>query len=206
MGGMCNSEKVVYQANIFPMENSKEEKVDIRISAGNWKQRFYNHRHSFSNLLLRNQTALMKWFESLTDRDLTPQIKWRLKSSTGSFKSTCNLCLEEKISTIRYKFTCQLLNKHNEQIFKCLHKNRFKLIWKRLIIEKLMVITIVGKINGVSITVDIISDVIILVDRQYVSRKKGRRGLTCIEDSWCSDTMTWRLHKKKLWRKTDYSH
>ena len=37
MGGMCNSEKVVNQANIFPMENSKEEKVYFGISAENWK-------------------------------------------------------------------------------------------------------------------------------------------------------------------------
>ena len=32
---MCNFEKVVYQENIFPGENSKEEKVYIGISAGN---------------------------------------------------------------------------------------------------------------------------------------------------------------------------
>ena len=58
MEGMCNSEKVVYQATIFHRENSKKEKVYIGISAGNWKQSFYNHRYSFFNPLLRNQTAL----------------------------------------------------------------------------------------------------------------------------------------------------
>ena len=41
MGGMCNLENVVYQANIFSMENSKEEKVYIGILAENWKQRLY---------------------------------------------------------------------------------------------------------------------------------------------------------------------
>ena len=35
MRGMFNSEKVVYQATIFPIENSKEERVYIRISAEN---------------------------------------------------------------------------------------------------------------------------------------------------------------------------
>ena len=34
MGGMCNSEKIVNQANIFPME----KKVYFGISVGNWKQ------------------------------------------------------------------------------------------------------------------------------------------------------------------------
>ena len=63
--GMGNSEKVVYQATIFPMET-----VYIEISFGNWKQRFYNHRHSFFQL--RSQTALSKWFGSLRARGLTP--------------------------------------------------------------------------------------------------------------------------------------
>ena len=38
VGGRCNSENVVYQVNIFPMENSKEEKVYTGISAGYWKE------------------------------------------------------------------------------------------------------------------------------------------------------------------------
>ena len=58
---MCNSKKVVYQSTIFPIENSKE-KIYIGVSARNWKQRYYNHRHSFYNPLLRNQTAQSKWF------------------------------------------------------------------------------------------------------------------------------------------------
>ena len=55
-----------------------------------------------------------------------PQIKRRFikKSSTPeSFNSKCNLCLEEKKNRIRYKFRGQLLNKRNELIFKCHHKN-----------------------------------------------------------------------------------
>ena len=108
MRGICDLKKVVDQATIFPMDNIKEEKVYIGISAGNWKQRFYNNRHSFSNSLIKNQTALSRWFSSLNDRSLTPKIKWRFikKSSTpGSFNSRYNLYLEEKISIIRYEFT-----------------------------------------------------------------------------------------------------
>ena len=75
MGGMCNSEKVVYKATIFSIENSKAERVYIEISAGNWKQVLQSH--FFSNPLLRNQTALSRWFWSLRDRGLTPQIKCR---------------------------------------------------------------------------------------------------------------------------------
>ena len=40
---MRNSENVVNQATIFPIETSKEEIVYTGISDGNWKQRFYNY-------------------------------------------------------------------------------------------------------------------------------------------------------------------
>ena len=55
MRGRCITENVVYQANIFPIENIKDKKIYIRI--GN---KFYNDRHSFSNPSLRNQAALSR--------------------------------------------------------------------------------------------------------------------------------------------------
>ena len=68
LGGRCNSKKVVYQACISPMElNNDGERVYIGITAGNWKQRLYNHRHSFSNPRLRNQTAQSKYFWNRKD-------------------------------------------------------------------------------------------------------------------------------------------
>ena len=70
-------QNVVYEANIFPMESSNEEKVYIGISAGNWKEWFYNYKHPFTNLLLRNQTVLSRWFWSLKEGRQTPQIKWK---------------------------------------------------------------------------------------------------------------------------------
>ena len=41
---------------------------------GNWKQRFYNYRHSFYNPLHRNQAAISRWFWSLRDRGLTHKL------------------------------------------------------------------------------------------------------------------------------------
>ena len=54
LGGRCNSRNVIYQACISLMEQQRDgERVYIEISAGNWKQRCYNHKHSFSNPKLR---------------------------------------------------------------------------------------------------------------------------------------------------------
>ena len=59
LGGRCNPRNVVYQACLSPIEHKRDgERVYVGISAGNWKQRLYNHRHSFSNPKLRYQTAL----------------------------------------------------------------------------------------------------------------------------------------------------
>ena len=126
--GKCNSEN---EGNHFPNENRKDIKIYFRIFAGNWKQRFYSHRHSFSNPSLRNQTALSNWFWRLKDNGLTPLVRWNfIKRSTipSNCGSRCNFCLEEKISIIVYRNTSKLLNQRNELIFKCSHKNRYKVM------------------------------------------------------------------------------
>ena len=130
VNGFCNSEKVVYKATISTLENKTEVKAYIGISAGKWKQRFYNHKHSFSNYKIRNQTALSSHYWDLKDRGLTPIIKWefiKTSSTPNGFKGRCNLCLDEKICILKYRPPSQLLNKRNELIFKCRHRNRFKL-------------------------------------------------------------------------------
>ena len=118
----------------FPHGNNNNggERVYIGISAGNWKQGLYNHRHSFSNPWLRNQTALSKYFWNLKDQELTPQIKWKIvrqSSTTNSFNGRCNLHSDKKITLINFKDCKLLLNEHNKLVFKCRHKSKFKLFW-----------------------------------------------------------------------------
>ena len=72
LGRRRNSKNVIYQACIFPMEhNNGEERVYKDISTGNWKQGLHNHRYSFSNLWLRNQSTLSKYFWNFMDQVLT---------------------------------------------------------------------------------------------------------------------------------------
>ena len=130
-GGRCTTRNVVYQACISPMEQQRDgERVYIGISAGSWKQRWYSHRHSFSNPKHRYQTALSKYFWGLKDQGLSPQVKWKIlrhPSAANSFNGRCNLCLDEKISIINFKNRKLLLNKRNEFVFKCRHRGKFKL-------------------------------------------------------------------------------
>ena len=87
---------------ISPMKQYNDgERIYIGIFAGNWKQRLYNLRHSFSNLRFRDQTVRSKYFWYLKNQELIPQIKWKIDNSTeNSFNSRCNLCIDEKISII----------------------------------------------------------------------------------------------------------
>ena len=116
---------------ISPMEQQRDGKRVYRgISAGHWKQRWYSHRHSFSNPKLRYQTALSKYYWGLKDQGLFPQIKWKIlrhSSAANSFNGRCNLCLDKKISIINFKNRKLLLNKRNELVFKCRRRGRFKL-------------------------------------------------------------------------------
>ena len=109
------------------------KKVYVDISAGNWKQRLYNQRHSFSNPQLRNQTAQSKYFWSLKDQGLSPQIKWQIirhPSTANIFNGRCNLCIDEKEGIINFKNRRLLLNERNELVFKCRHRRKFKLSWQ----------------------------------------------------------------------------
>ena len=50
LDGRCNSENEVYLVCIFTMQHKNDgERIYIGISAGNWKEQLYYHRHSFPN-------------------------------------------------------------------------------------------------------------------------------------------------------------
>lgn len=72
------SENVVYKATIFPKENTKDIRTYIGISAGSWKQRLYNHRHSFSDAALKRQTALSQHYWKIKNNNHTTEIKWKI--------------------------------------------------------------------------------------------------------------------------------
>ena len=100
MNGRCNLNNVIYQAIIYPKEEITDKKTYIGLASTKWKQRFLNHKFTFSHEHLKNHTALSKHFCFLKNKGLTPEIEWSVlrKSNTpNSFNGRCNLCLEEKL-------------------------------------------------------------------------------------------------------------
>ena len=130
MNGRCNLNNVIYQAIISAKENITDKKTYIGLASTKWKERFFNHYFTFSHEHLKNHTALSKHFWFLKNKGLTPEIEWSIlrKSNTPiSFNGRRNLCLEEKIYILKYKYPDKLLNKRSELIARCRHKTKFKL-------------------------------------------------------------------------------
>ena len=131
MNGRCNLNNVSYQAIIYPEEDITDKKTYISLLSTKWKQRFLNQKFSFSHEHLKNHTALSKHFcFFLKNKGSTPEIEWsilRKSDSPNSFNGRCNLCLEEKIYILKYKYPDKLLNKRSELIARCSHKTKFKL-------------------------------------------------------------------------------
>ena len=98
---------------IYPKENITDKKTYIGLTSTKWKERYSNHKFTFSHELLKHHTALSKQFWWLRNKGLTPEIEWSIlkKSNTpNSFDGKCNLCLEEKIHILIHKWPDKLLN------------------------------------------------------------------------------------------------
>lgn len=105
LGGKFMSENVVYEPTIFPEENVNL-KIYTGIPVGNWKQRLYNHRHSFKNKSVKNQTTLCKHYWDINDKGLTPHLEWWFISKPRipkNFRDRCELCIQEIKFIIKYK-------------------------------------------------------------------------------------------------------
>ena len=111
-------------------ENITDEKTYIGLASTKWKERYFNHKFTFSHEHLKNHMALSKQVWFLKNKGLNPDIEWSIlkKSNTpNSFNGGCSLCLEEKISILTHKWPDKLLNKRSELIARCRNKTKFKL-------------------------------------------------------------------------------
>ena len=125
-----NLNNEIYQTIIYPKENITYKKTYIGLTSTKWKERYSNHKFTFSHDYLKHHTALSKQFWRLKNKGLTPEIEWSiLKNSNtpNSFDGRCNLFLEEKIHILIHKWPDKLLNQRNDLIATCRHNTKFKL-------------------------------------------------------------------------------
>ena len=125
----CQIKNVVYQAEISTIEDPSKDKIYIGLASTTFKARYGNHKHSFNNHSMRNNTSLSTYYWDLKEKNLTPKIKWKILKRANicnNLHGPCNLCLSERLSIINAKDINKVLNKRSE-IAECPHRWQLQL-------------------------------------------------------------------------------
>ena len=123
--GNCLQSSVIYQATVTRNDNNTTETY-IGLTENDFKTRYRNHTASFRHSKHRNSTELSKHIWTLKDNNIEHFISWRILSSHSPYNSSskrCNLCLKEKFLII-YRPKLSTLNKRNELVSSCRHRNK----------------------------------------------------------------------------------
>ena len=121
----CREESVVYEATV---QDKKETRHYIGITANEFKKRYYQHRVDFKNKDHTNNTALSKHIWDLKTKNEDYEINWKILKKIPSMKNgskMCRLCVTE--AAIIMKGKKGILNQRNEIFNKCRHQNKFLL-------------------------------------------------------------------------------
>jgi hypothetical protein len=123
LNGKCLSNSVVYEATVSTTNTNTKY---IGLTGGNFKERYRNHKKSFQNEKYKKETELSKYIWGLKQKKIQYTVTWKiLKTSNTAMRSSgqCNLCMDEKLSILKYKNT-GILNKRNELLGTCRHSKR----------------------------------------------------------------------------------
>ena len=125
----CLTTNIVYEAQITSTLRNYFKKIYYGTSEGTFKTRYANHKKSFKYKKYQKDTELSNEYWRLKELNAQPKVTFYIKKRCPPTKRTgsCYLCLNEKLLILEHKED-NLLNKRNELVSKCRHKNKFKLI------------------------------------------------------------------------------
>ena len=106
----CLTQVIVYQAEVKSYDNGETNRY-IGVTAGEFKDRYINHKKSFELQRYANETELSKHIWKLKRSGRPYNTTWFIPKKAAPYangRSRCNLCLQEK-----------LLNKRSEIFSKC---------------------------------------------------------------------------------------
>ena len=125
LNGNCLQSSLIYQATVTRKDNSTTVTY-IGLTENDFKTRCRNHSASFRQTKLWNSTELSKHIWTLKENNINHYNSWRILSSRSPYNSAnkrCNLCLKEKLLIIR-RPELSSLNKRNELVSSCCHRNK----------------------------------------------------------------------------------
>ena len=128
LNGKCLSENTIYAGKITSNLPNYEVKEYVGLSAPAWKKRLGNHKLSFNNRKYE-KCEIAKEVWNIKDNGGEYNIEWRILGHAASYNPVgkkCNLCLSEKVHIAEN--INGLINKRDELISKCRHRNKFALV------------------------------------------------------------------------------
>ena len=127
LNGKCRTKSIIYKASISAPNSPTQHYFGC--CETEFKTRFYNHRQSFNHRDKANAIELSKTLWKYKDKGIKPRITWSIVCKSFTYTTgakRCNLCLAEKLAILQADQRT-LLNKRSEFVFKCRHRNKFKL-------------------------------------------------------------------------------
>ena len=124
----CGVGPLVYQADVIEPNITMQY---IGMTGRTFKKRYTEHRGALGNRKTaeRNPTKLSKHVWSLKDRNIQPEIQWKVRAKTGIYfpgAKFCDTCITEKLFILEAdKRTC--LNQRTEILTKCVHMRKHSL-------------------------------------------------------------------------------
>ena len=126
----CLTTSLIYNAQITSTTaNQTTTKNYIGLTEGTFKQRYTQHKSTFTHRKLSNSTELSKCIWQLKDSNTSFTTKWSIIARARPYHNSskrCDLCLAEKLHIIK-RSNNNLLNKRSELVSKCRHENKFYL-------------------------------------------------------------------------------
>ena len=124
LGGNCLATNIVYKADVV---TSEKVFTYYGTSESEFKYRYNNHTKSFRNRTYQYDSELSKLIWKLKDDNTQFDLNWSIAVRASPYicgSRRCDLCLCEKICIIKSE-SKELLNKRNELISKCRHRNKY---------------------------------------------------------------------------------
>ena len=126
LDGKCKTTNLVYKSTVTTADSTMEY---IGLTGNTFKERFTGHKATFTHRAQAHKTTLSSHIWELKDKDVPFTQNWSIISLAPSYNRkvrTCHLCLMEK-THISLADPASTLNKRNEIIAKCRHRDKLLL-------------------------------------------------------------------------------
>lgn len=130
LGGKCLTKGIVYKCQVTSEKTTgQESKEYVGLTATSFKARYSSHKASFKHEEKAHSTALSSHVWELKRKNIPHTLTWSILKMAPPYSKetqTCQLCIVEK--TIISLANCTTsLNKRNEIIAKCRHRDKWLL-------------------------------------------------------------------------------